>query len=411
MRVSTMQQYNTGLNGILRNQTEVNKTQQQISTGRKVLTPADDPVAATKILQMQQELALNDQYVLNMNSADNRLKAEEAAIDAITKSLARLKELVSTATGAKTLTDRQAIAAETYEIQEHMAELFNTKDAGGEYIFAGFKGLEQPFVKGANGRYEFVGDEGQRKLAISRTTTVATNDSGKNLYVDVPATKNTFTAELNPKNKADLQINPGFVVDEEKFAEFYPHDLIITFNPESALTPAGANFTVRRASDGRVVDGLDKVAYSEGTNIVAAGVSLNIQGQPEPGDQVMITSTPKQSITDTIFRLTSGLNTLQDNQIDGETLKILVADTLTNLTNAEAVVSTLRSSLGARMNIVENTRNLTADVKVVNQEVLSKLQDADYAESISRLSIQTYLLEAAQQSYTKISRMSLFNHM
>ena len=68
MRVATSQQYNTGLNNMLRNQTEVNKTQQQVATGRRVLTPADDPVASTKILQMQQDMAKNEQYVRNMNA-------------------------------------------------------------------------------------------------------------------------------------------------------------------------------------------------------------------------------------------------------------------------------------------------------------------------------------------------------
>lgn len=411
MRIATLQQYNIGLNGILKNQADVSKTQQEISTGKRVLTPADDPVAATKILQMQQELALNDQYTLNMNAADNRLKAEEAAIKAVTESLAKLKELASSATGAKTLTDRQAIAAEVYEIQEHLADLFNSKDAGGEYIFAGFKGQNQPFVKGANGRYEFVGDEGQRKLAIGRTTTVATGDSGKELFINVPASKNTFVANASPKNKGDLLVNPSFVTDEEKYAEFYPHDLIITFNPASAVAPPETNFTVRRASDNRVVDGMANVTFSPGDNITVAGVTLNVQGIPEPGDQVLVNSTPKQSITDTIFLLTAGLNTLPDTKEGNDTLAILIHDTLTNLTHAEANISAIRSALGARMNIVQNTRDLAADVKVVNREILSKLQDADYAESISKLSLQTYLLEAAQQSYTKISRMSLFNHM
>ena len=61
--------------------------------------------------------------------------------------------------------------------------------------------------------------------------------------------------------------------------------------------------------------------------------------------------------------------------------------------------------------MVENTGNLAADVKLVNQEVLSKLSDVDFAEAVSRLSLQTYLLEAAQQSYTTISRLSLFNQL
>lgn len=411
MRVATLQQYHLGLNGILKNQANVSKTQQEISTGRKVLTPADDPVAATKILQMQQELALNDQFVLNMNAADNRLKTEEAAIDAVTSAIARLKELVSTATGTKKDTDRQAVAAEVYEIQEYLADLFNSKDAGGEYIFAGFKGQNPPFVKGANGRYEFVGDEGQRKLAIGRSATVATSDNGKDLFINIPANKNTFVTQASPKNKADLQVNPGFVIDEEKYDEFYPHDLIITFNPESALTPPQMNYTVRRASDNRVVDGMANIEFSSGSSINVAGLTFNVQGAPEPGDQVLVQTTPKQSITDTIFRLTAGLNTIPDTKEGNDVLANLIFDTLTNLTNAEANLSAYRSSLGARMKIVENTRELAADVKVVNREILSKLQDADYAESISKLSLQTYLLEAAQQSYSQISRMSLFNHM
>ncbi|MEN9464029.1 MAG: hypothetical protein RL217_210 [Pseudomonadota bacterium] len=411
MRVATSQQYNTGLNNMLRNQTEVNKTQQQVATGRRVLTPADDPVASTKILQMQQDMAKSEQYVRNMNAADSRLKAEEAAMDSATSYFAHLKELTSSASGVKTQSDRQDIAAEVAQIQEGLAQIFNTRDANGEYIFAGFKGSNPPFVKQPNGRYEFMGDEGQRKLAISDSTTVATGDSGKFLFVDVPANKNTFIASLNPQNKGDLRINPGFVVDEKKYAEFYPDGLVITFNPEDALSPATANFTVRRASDGRVVEGMDKVAYNEGGNVVAAGISINIEGRPRPGDQVLAQSSPKQSVLDTVFRLTAGLNTLADNQMDSDTLAILLADTLTNLTHAENSVSAVRSDLGARMNIVDGTRELSADVKVVNQEILSKLQDVDYAEAISRLSLQTFLLEASQQSYTTISRLSLFNHM
>src|SRR5690554_6980179 len=137
MRIATMQQHNMGLNAILRNQAEVSKTQQQVSTGRKVLTPADDPVGATKILQMQQSMALSSQYVRNMDAADNRLKTEEAAFQTISDRIARLKELtVDAGNGSYTQTDRQADAAEIHQIQEQLADLFNTKDAGGEYIFA-----------------------------------------------------------------------------------------------------------------------------------------------------------------------------------------------------------------------------------------------------------------------------------
>ena len=66
MRLSTLQTYNNGLNSILSAQEAVNKTQQQVSSGRRVLTPADDPIASTKILQLQQDLAQREQYETNM---------------------------------------------------------------------------------------------------------------------------------------------------------------------------------------------------------------------------------------------------------------------------------------------------------------------------------------------------------
>ena len=412
MRIATLQSFNTGLNGILDNQSSVNKTQQQVSSGRRVLTPADDPIAATKILQLQQDQALRDQYDRNMTAADNRLKLEDATLGSITDNLTRLKELtVKAGGGTLTITDRQAIAAEVYQIQEGLVDLFNTRDANGEYVFAGFKGGNAPFVKNDSGRYDYKGDEGQRFLTIGASTNVATGDNGKSLFVDVEAAKNTFTAELNPLNKGTMRISPGFVIDEDKYAEFYPNDLIITFNPESAVTPSGPNYTVRRASDNRIVEGMSNQAYSPGSDVVVAGITITLNGDPEPGDEVLANSTPKQSITDTIFRLTAGLNTLEDNVVDSETLDILIEDTLTNLAFAQSSVSEIRSQVGARLNVVENTRNLSADVGLVNKEVLSKLSDVDFAEAVSRLSLQSFLLEAAQQSYTTISRLSLFNQL
>jgi len=412
MRIATLQTFNLGLNAILDNQEAVNRTQQQVSSGRRVLTPADDPIASTKILQLQQDLAQRDQYDRNMTAAENRLNLEEATLSSVTDALTRIQELtVNAGSGTLTIADRQAISAEIGQLEDHLAALFNTKDPNGEYIFAGFKGAAPPFQEQANGRYEYQGDEGQRYLSIGDTTRVATGDNGKKLFVDVRAAKDTFTTAVNPLNTGTTQVNAGFVVDEEAYAEFYPDDVVITFNPESALSPPGANFTVRRASDGRVMEGMFEMPYREGAELTVAGISLKINGIPEPGDEVLAKSTPKQSITDTVFRLRQGLDTLQDNPVDSATLEILIEDTLNNLSNAQTSVSEVRSQLGARLNVVDNARSLSEDVRLVSQEVLSELADVDFAEAVSRLSLQSFLLEAAQQSYTTISRLSLFNKL
>lgn len=412
MRLSTLQTYNNGLNSILSAQEAVNKTQQQVSSGRRVLTPADDPIASTKILQLQQDLAQREQYETNMVAAENRLNLEEVTLSSITESLTRVQELtVNAGSGSLTKEDRQAISAEIRELEDGLASLFNTRDPNGEFIFAGFKGSTQPLQKGENGRYNYHGDEGQRYLAIGDTTRVPTGDNGKRLFMDVNSAKNTFTTSVNPNNTGNTKVNAGFVVDEDAYAEFYPDDLVVTFNNENAITPPGPNFTIRRVSDNRVVEGMSNRAYEDGKEVVVAGISLRMNGEPKAGDEVLAHSSSKQSITDTLFRLRQGLDTLEDNPDDSATLDILIEDSLTNLASAQTSVSEVRSQIGARLNIIENTRSMSEDVKLVSQEVLSELSDVDFAEAVSRLSLQTFLLEAAQQSYTTISRLSLFNQL
>jgi flagellar hook-associated protein 3 FlgL len=240
---------------------------------------------------------------------------------------------------------------------------------------------------------------------------VATGDSGKDLFVDVESTDNSFTTQLNTLNQGTGIVSPGFVVDEEAYAEFYPEDLVITFNADSAISPPGSNYTIRQASDGRVVEGMEAKEYSKGTEITVAGIAIKINGAPEPGDEFLTNSSEKQSITDTIYRLVDGLTTLEDNPSDSAILGNLIEDTLKNLAFAQSSVSQGRSEVGARLNIIENTASLAADIDLVSKTVLSALSDVDFAEAVSRLSLQTFLLEAAQQSYAKIQNLSLFNQL
>jgi flagellar hook-associated protein 3 FlgL len=412
MRISTLQSFNKGLNSIMDNQSQVSKTQQQVSTGRRVLTPADDPIAATKILQLQQDSALREQFGKNMTGAKGRLALEETQMAGITENLDRLKELtIQAGDGAVNMSDRQAIAFEVNVILEATVDLMNSKDAGGEYLFGGFKGGTQPFQKNENGRYDYAGDEGQRFISIASSTTVATGDNGKKLFVDVKASDNTFNTQVNPTNGGTGVINPGFVVDQEEYDNVYPEDLIITFNPETAISPPGPNYTVRQASDGRVVEGIDKQGYESGDKITLAGVELKISGKVQPGDEFMVNSSEKQSLTDTIYRLKDALDSLEDTPVDSEVLKNLLANTLDNLDYAQSSISQIRSEVGARLNIVENTEAQAADIDLVSKEVLSKLSDVDFAEAVSRLTLQTFLLETAQQSYAKIQNLSLFNQL
>ena len=72
---------------------------------------------------------------------------------------------------------------------------------------------------------------------------------------------------------------------------------------------------------------------------------------------------------------------------------------------------TVRASIGARMNSVENQRNANDTFSLLLQENLSELKDLDYADAVSRFEQQMLALQAAQQSFIKVEGLSLFNYL
>ncbi len=412
MRISSIQQFNNGVQGILKNQEIVNKSQQQISSGRRILTPADDPIASTRILQLQQDISLREQYAGNLIAAKNHQSHEEVTLGGVIDNLQKIRELtVQAGNGATTVDDRGFIAAEIDERLNSIVDLLNTRDASNVYIFSGFKGEVKPFVERAGGGFSFEGDQGQRSLQVSANATVAVNDSGEGLFVDIPSVNNTFFTQDNLNNEGTGVINVGFMRDQEAFDAVYPGNYYIEFNADSAMTPPRDNYSVRRTSDDRAVDGLDIIPYSPGQDITFSGISVKVSGQPEPGDTFLVNSSEKQSLTDTVQMLIEGLRSFGDSASGSDQLDTLVSNTLTNIDSTVTSISTTRSEIGARMNSVESIDNFQQDLELVSQQALSTLQDLDFAEAVSRLSLESFLLEASQQSYSKISGLSLFDYI
>ncbi|MDX5297459.1 MAG: flagellar hook-associated protein FlgL, partial [Gammaproteobacteria bacterium] len=148
MRISTQQIFGNGVSSMQKLSAQQQMTQQQIASGKRVLNPADDPAAATRILQMTDEIARIEQFKKNVDSVDNRLKQEDATLGSITDVLTRVRELaIQSGDGALSAEDRKFIAAELRQRLEQMAGLMNTRDATGEYIFAGHQGGKPAFAQ------------------------------------------------------------------------------------------------------------------------------------------------------------------------------------------------------------------------------------------------------------------------
>jgi flagellar hook-associated protein 3 FlgL len=410
MRFSFKQGFNQGVSNIMRLQALTYKTQNQISTGKRVLTPADDPIASARIIQINQQQSQIDQYIQNTNVVENRLTLEETQLEAVTNILMRMEEITIQAGGAAvTQTERTALAEEIGLRLSELVDLANTKDANDEYIFAGYKGGTIPFVANSGGSFDYQGDDGQRIIHIATSTTVAISDSGKDVFVDIPAVSKTFFTETNAANGGSATLSPGLVTNQTNF-NTAPDDYVLEFNGVDYDVYTRANYEAAGAPS-FTVPSTGSPTTIDAEAVAGLGWEMTVSGTPNAGDTFFVNSSNKQSLMTTLGKLEFGLRNLTDSPADLAVLQNLLGDSLTNLASGRENISLTQAKIGARHNTIDSVRSLHEGVKLVNQEILSDIRDLDYAEAISRLSAETFTLEAAQQSFSKVSQLSLFNYL
>ena len=187
MRISTGWSQQLGVNAMLNQQAKQSKTQMQLSTGLKMLTPADDPAAAVRTLDLQESIAKTGQYQDNITMTRARLNIEEAALSSSENVLFRAKELTIQALNAPiNIQDRLSIKQEVDQLLDNLMGIANTKNANGEYIFSGDLSNVQPFkLDSVSNEYVYQGGINQRALQIAPERQVADGDLGFNVFQDI----------------------------------------------------------------------------------------------------------------------------------------------------------------------------------------------------------------------------------
>ena len=410
VRMSTNQLFSRGLNPMLDVQKAVSKTQEQIASNKRVLTPADDPNAATRILKLNQELTDMTRFNSSLSNLNSKMLREEAALSGISDLQQRAQELVlQTGSAAMNKDQRGYIATELQSVVDSMAQLMNSRDASGEYLFAGYQGSRAPFEKDADGRYQYLGDEGQRFVQVGPVTSIAANDSGFAVFMDIKGANANVSVSAGMGNTAvpPAQVTGTQVRDAEKFSKFAPNSAVIEFRPVSEVVPPGLNYTVKQVSDGSVL--LQNVPYVSGNEIEFAGAVLRVQGRPAEGDTFVVESSNKTGLLEGLENYIADLKKLGDNSADRAVFAESRATTISNLENAQTKLLETQTSVGSRMNQIDATLSANEDFEFVVRTALSELTDLDYAKAISQLTQESFVLEAAQTSFARISRMSLFD--
>lgn len=418
MRISSLQAFQNGVQGLQRNYAAAIRTNEQISSGNRILTPADDPVASVRLMQLEQQQNMLGQYKSNLSAANNSLVQEESTLNSVNTIMQRVRELAAEAgNGALSQNDRQAIASELREREDELLGLMNSKNARGEYLFSGFQGKTQPFVSQADGSYAYQGDEGQRKLQIGSSLNVAISDNGKKLFQNITnAARLDAEFDLPIPAGSTLKVSKPLVQDEVAFSgdpAFPSGGIEIRFTDPAATTPPGnpKEYTIYDGATPVQTGSMDDDDKRQ-DSIVFRGVVVHFDGVPAGGESVTINADAtreKQGVLDTIRQLRTELETNPDSPKGNRDNRDAVAAALTNIDHAMVTIDRTRGDIGARMNMIETTQADNEDVTLINKTVQAELREVDYPEALSKLAFQSVVLEAAQQSFVKISQLNLFD--
>lgn len=352
MRISTNQFHSQGIASIQKHQEDILKTQLQLSTGMRVNAPSDDPVASSQINALKESIATIDQYAKNGDFAKSQLVQEETAITGTIDALQRARELgIQMLNGTYNDADRAATAAEIDEIVSHVSNMMNYTNSEGEKLFAGSNvDAEQAFIADPNnpGFYKYIGS-GDVNGATPPQDQLALYGSR---FVQISFDDNN---SLNPDDKGDA----SRVRITDNGAK--------VFQVDSSLNSASFDFTT--GVDNNVLNSL-------------VNMSNLLKGNGE----------------ETAFAGTGGTPPTLEEVVTQ------FADAIDNL-------GKVRAEIGGRQNRIESQFDAGEAFKLSLEERRMNLEELDVVQGITDLTQQQNALQMAQQVFTRVNDMSLFNYL
>lgn len=429
MRVSTSMIFDAGLASIQKQTSALLHTQQQVASGRRMLTAADDPVAMARAMEVEQAQKTNALYLSNQKVAGEGLGLVESSLSSVGELIRSVRTLaVQGGGGTLTDSDRRSIAG---EIRQRFAELLglaNATDGNGQHLFSGYMGDTVPFSGSVAGGVAYAGDNGQRLLQVSTSRQIAISESGNDVFMRIRNGNGAFATSVSAGNAGSGIIDAGTVTNTALWnAAGNNMDFSVIFAVDGAVPPVTTYDIIDNVSGNSLLTGVAPAAapyprvFTPGHAISLKsqgaepafdyGAQFVVTGNPADGDSFDIDASTSQSLFGTLANMIDALEATTNGGGGNTLLANRIGFALTNLDQAQENVLRVRAAIGSRQNEIDALANAGEDLNLNYAQTLSRLRDVDYAEAITRLTQEQSYLEAAQKSFLKVTGLSLFNYV
>jgi flagellar hook-associated protein 3 FlgL len=396
-RISTSMLYQQSLTSMLSKQAKLAHTQQQLSSGQRLVSAKDDPVAAGLAVGLDRSLAELERYGMNANALQNRLGLQENALTRVGDAMARISELAIQANNPAMGPDsRKAISTELEAIKAGLLDLANSTDGAGRYLFGGTADGSAPFSI-ASGNVIYSGDQTQRRVELAPDTFVSDTLPGSEIFLRLRTGDGRLDARAMTGNDGTGLLMNYSLTDPSAFdGDTYQ----VRFT-------AATTYEVRNSANVVVGTG----TYVSGESIAFAGLQMQVDGVPATGDRFEVGPAGVRDVFATVQGLIDTLETVPVTAAERTAMQNGLQSALRDVASANGSVIDARAAGGAQLRALDQAAELREANSITVKDALSGLRDLDWAEAISRYNLETVALQAAQTVFTQMQSMSLFNMM
>jgi len=502
MRIGTANYYARNLANLQTRQSDLDRAQMELSTGKQIILPSDDPTGANSMIRLRKELEVSNRYLDSQIAAERFNLTSESTVQSMTDVIFRAEELMLQSINGTM--DENSLAAIAGELQQRLDQFYalsNTQDANGDYLFSGYQTSTQTYEIDDFGYAQYQGDSGQREVLIAAGFTVKVGDPASLFLENVPSASASYIPTANAANVSYSEISMGFATqsaeynnttqndpytvnfiagaaaglvrvevldsggvavpiepNKASFIDIAPGDAVqfngIEFSTQDNPPPvAGDSFqldassetsimwTLQRAIDAMQLVSSNYTASSDDANVSTAtltgGNIVNPEGTHEIDDfTVNILAGGLFEVYNSAGDLVEGPSDYTaDNQIkfdgveldvggtpvagdvfhidrpDSELRSDLIGDLLTELKSGSTTVDNARSSMGARLNAIEVEMLAQYRFQEVTTSTLASIEEIDIYEAITNLEMAQTGLQASQQTFGTVQKLSLFDYI
>jgi flagellar hook-associated protein 3 FlgL len=401
LRVSSNTMFQNGEQAIGNSQSQLLATELQLSTGKQINAPSDNPVGAANVASLTSTVSQLTQFKSNQTDAQLKLNLADTALTSFSGVIQDVQQqLIQAGDAAYSDSQRAALAQGLQGDLNQLVGLANASDGQGGYLFSGSQQSAPPFTQVGN-NVTYGGDGVLQSIQVSQNRQLQVKFSGDDLFQKIRPGNGTFVTAANAANTGSGVIDVGAVTDPSALTG---NNYTISFTVSGGTT----TYQVQNTSTNQPVA---SGTYTPPATLSFDGLQVKLSGAPAAGDSFSIAPAPYQSIFTTVANAIAALQQPVQTAAANAQLQTTLQSALASTGQALDHMALKLAEVGNQQQQLSSYAALNDDRVLQTSSQLSSIQDLDYAKAASKMTQQQLTYQAALQSYSAVSKLSLFNYL